>query len=77
MTTTIKVSDSLRDRLKIQAAGEGRTLGAHLERLADAEDRRRRLAAVKDAVAHTSAADSASYADETAEWEQLDLPAAQ
>lgn len=76
MTTTIKVSDDLRDRLKIQAARDGLTLGAHLERLADAEDRRRRLAAVRDAVARTSAADAASYADETAEWERLDLSSA-
>lgn len=76
MTTTIKVSDDLRDRLKTQAARDGLTLGAHLERLADAEDRRRRLAAVKDAVARTSPADARSYAEETAEWERLDHPAA-
>lgn len=37
MTTTIKVSDSLRDRLKEQASRDGLTLGAHLARLADAE----------------------------------------
>ncbi|PCE16235.1 hypothetical protein AUC47_09865 [Microbacterium sp. SZ1] len=76
MTTTIKVSDDLRDRLKTQAARDGLTLGAHLERLADAEDRRRRLAAVKDALARTSPADAKSYAAETAEWERLDRPAA-
>ena len=39
MTTTIKVSDDLRDRLKEQAARDGLTLGAHLARLADAEVR--------------------------------------
>src|SRR3546814_17147013 len=40
MTTTIKVSDELRDRLKEQAARDRLTLGSHLAHLADAEDRR-------------------------------------
>ena len=44
MTTTIKVDDALRDRLKAQAARHGLTLGGHLAVLADAEDRRERLA---------------------------------
>ena len=43
MTTTIKVSGELRDRLKTQAARDGLTLGAHLAHLADADDRRHRL----------------------------------
>ena len=76
MTTTIKVSDDLRDRLKDQAARDGLTLGAHLERLADAEDRRRRLESVKEAIARTSASGLEEYAAEVAEWESTDLPAA-
>jgi hypothetical protein len=75
MTTTIKVTDELRDRLKAQAGRDGLTLGAHLERLADAEDRRRRLESLKAAVARTSDADAESYAAETAEWERAELSA--
>lgn len=70
MTTTIKVSDSLRDRLKEQASRDGLTLGAHLARLAEAEDRRWRLRSLQLAVARTSPADAESYAAETAEWDR-------
>lgn len=80
MTTTIKVSDELRDRLKAQAGRDGLTLGAHLERLADAEDRRRRrrrrLESVKAAIAQTPDADAESHSVETAEWEHTELSAA-
>src|SRR6478609_5761402 len=64
MTTTIKVSDDLRDRLKEQAARDGLTLGAHLAHLADAEDRRRRLQSLKHAIERTAAADKQSHAAE-------------
>ncbi|MFJ4223439.1 hypothetical protein [Microbacterium sp. NPDC089695] len=74
MTTMIKVSDDLRDRLKEQAARDGLTLGAHLARLADAEDRRRRLESVREAVARTSPSGLEEYAAEAAEWERLELP---
>lgn len=70
MTTTIKVSDELRDRLKEQAGRDGITLGAHLARLADAEDRRVRLASLRKAIANTSPEDLDSYAAETAAWER-------
>ena len=73
MTTTIKVSDELRDRLKAQAARGGLTLGSHLSRLADAEDRRRRLVDVKVAITASSAADAASHATEAEEWERAEL----
>jgi len=73
MTTTIKVSDELRDRLKAQAALDGVTLGAHLARLADAEDRRLRLRELKIAVARTTSADFRSHAAESAEWERAEL----
>ncbi|CAN5564068.1 hypothetical protein BH10ACT5_BH10ACT5_05320 [soil metagenome] len=73
MTTTIKVSDELRDRLKEQAARDGLTLGAHLANLADAEDRRRRLDLLKSALDASSSADAGSYVAETADWERTEL----
>lgn len=73
MTTTIKVSDDLRDRLKAQAAQEGLTLGAHLARLAAGEDRRLRLARLREAVAATPSNVAASYEDEADLWERAEL----
>lgn len=73
MTTTIKVSDELRDRLKEQAARDGLTLGAHLTHLADAEDRRRRLDRLKSAIDASSSVDAGSYAAETDDWERTEL----
>ena len=73
MTTTIKVSHRLRDRLKVQAARDGLTLGAHLARLAEADDRAHRLSDLKAAIADTSAKDTALYAAESAEWERTEL----
>lgn len=73
MTTTIKVSDELRDRLKRQAAQDGLTLGAHLARLADAEDRRVRLHLLKGAIADTPPSATSSYDTESAEWERTEL----
>jgi len=49
--TTIKVDSAVRDRLKEQARARGRTLGEHLEALVEAESRRERLRAVRDAMA--------------------------
>ncbi|HVX07454.1 hypothetical protein [Humibacter sp.] len=73
MTTTIKVSDELRDRLKEQAARDGLTLGAHLARLADAEDRRKRLQSLKIAINATGTAKAVSHAAESSEWERAEL----
>ena len=73
MTTTIKVSDEFRDRLKEQAARGGLTLGAHLARLADAEDRRWRLSGLKAAIERNGAGDSQSHAAESADWERTEL----
>lgn len=73
MTTTIKVSDGLRDRLKVQAARDGLTLGAHLDRLADADDRIHRLRDLKFAIAQTPREDAAAHASETAGWERTEL----
>lgn len=73
MTTTIKVSEDLRDRLKAQAADGGLTLGAHLARLAAAEDRRLRLARLREAVAATPSHVAAGYEDEANLWERTEL----
>ena len=73
MTTTIKVSDELRDRLKAQASRAGLTIGAHLAVLADDADRRERLTSVKQAIAASSAADLASHEHESTSWERTEL----
>lgn len=73
MTTTIKVSNELRDRLKAQAERAGRTLGAHLSVLADEADRQERLARLKKAIVETSPEHAASYAAETQAWESAEL----
>jgi len=70
--TTIKVSTELRDRLKAQAAAEHLTLGEHLERLAELDDRRRRLEALGVAIRETPPELLQSYRDETAAWNHLD-----
>ncbi|HIY65709.1 MAG TPA: hypothetical protein H9830_05465 [Candidatus Agrococcus pullicola] len=46
-STTIKVTAELRDILKQQARGRGRTLNAHLQALADEESRRQRFDELK------------------------------
>ena len=73
MTTTIKVSDELRDRLKAQAARAGVTLGAHLSLLADLADREERLSAAKQAMAEAPADVVEDYVAETQEWEMIEL----
>lgn len=73
MTTTIKVSDELRDRLKEQAARDGLTLGAHLAHLADAEDRRWRLHMLKSAIDASTNNDARSHAAEAEDWERTEL----
>ncbi|QAY59547.1 DNA mismatch repair protein MutS [Microbacterium protaetiae] len=73
MTTTIKVSDELRDRLKTQASRTGRTLGAHLAVLADLADRQDRLTSMKQAIAATPASVLAEYRTESEQWETTEL----
>ncbi|WP_308492309.1 hypothetical protein [Microbacterium terrisoli] len=73
MTTTIKVSDELRDRLKAQASRAGLTLGAHLAVLADLADRADRLAAAKRAMAAAPADTVDDYRAETRQWESAEL----
>jgi predicted transcriptional regulator len=73
MTTTIKVSDELRDRLKEQASRDGLTLGAHLTHLADAEDRRWRLSRLREAIASSTSAELDDHAAEASAWERTEL----
>lgn len=73
MTTTIKVAEDLRDPLTQQAARDGLTLGAHLTRLADDEDRRWRLQILAPAVAASSSANVKSHAAESEDSERTEL----
>ena len=73
MTTTIKVSDELRDRLQVQAARDDLTLGAHLARIAEPDDRAHRLSDLETAIAHTSGTSAALCAAEAGEWERTEL----
>jgi hypothetical protein len=72
MTTTIKVSNVVRDRLKGQAGQAGRTLGQHLEYLAGFGEREARMTTLRAAVQATSAEDIASYRDETSAWSRIE-----
>jgi hypothetical protein len=72
MTTTIKVSNEVRDRLKAQASRANRTLGRHLEHLADLGEREARMDALRGAVRSTSAEDLDSWREETRSWERIE-----
>lgn len=67
--TTIKVTRELRDLLKKQAESERRTLGEHLEHLADLAEKQNRLRRLRAEVDATSPEDMASYREETQWWE--------
>jgi hypothetical protein len=71
MTTTIKVSNAVRDRLKDQAALAHRTLGQHLEYLASLGEREARMASLREAVKATSPDHLASYREETRAWDGI------
>jgi predicted transcriptional regulator len=72
MTTTIKVSSEVRDRLKGQAALARRTLGQHLEYLAGLGERDARMAGLSAAMRATSPGDLASYREETRAWDRIE-----
>ena len=72
MTTTIKVSNDVSDRLKAQAALSRRTLGQHLEHLAGLGDREARMTSLRAAMRATSPGDLSSYRDETAAWNRIE-----
>lgn len=73
MTSTIKVSNTLRDHLKVQAARNRLTLSAHPAHLAEADDRAHRLGDLTTAIAGTSGKNAEFYSAETAEWERTEL----
>jgi hypothetical protein len=72
MTTTIKVSNEVRDRLKGQAALAHRTLGQHLEHLAGLGEREARMAALRAAMRSTAAEDLASWREEASAWSRIE-----
>jgi hypothetical protein len=63
MSTTIKVSNEVRDRLKAQAALAHTTLGRHLEHLAGLGEREARMTALRAAMRPTSPEDLAPGRD--------------
>lgn len=72
MTTTVKISTELRDRLKQQAAAAHRTLGEQVEYLVSLSERQQRFADLKNEIAQTPADLMQSYRDEVAQWETVD-----
>ena len=72
MTTTIKVSNEVRDRLKGQAALAHRTLGQQLEYLASLGERDARMSALSAALKATSREDLESYREETRAWDRIE-----
>jgi antitoxin MazE7 len=72
MTTTIKVSNDVRDQLKGQAALAHRTLGQHLAYLARLGEREARMASLRAAVNATSSEELVSYREETRAWDRID-----
>jgi hypothetical protein len=73
--TTIKVSSTLRDRLKVQAAAANATLGEYLEQLADEADHRDWRQRLRAQIASTPPEVMAAYERETREWLEADLGA--
>jgi hypothetical protein len=71
-TTTIKVSNEVRDRLKVQASLAHRTLGQHLEYLASLGEREARMTSLRAAVTATSSENLASYREETRAWDRIE-----
>jgi hypothetical protein len=72
MTTTIKVSTEVRDRLKAQAQRAHRTLGEHLLVLADLGDRQQRFDALREAIAATPPEVLEEYQAEVRTWDLVD-----
>ncbi|MBS1861552.1 MAG: toxin-antitoxin system protein [Actinobacteria bacterium] len=72
MITTIKVSSEVRDRLKGQAALAHRTLGQHLEYLANLGEREVRMAALGAAIRATPPEDLASWREEAGAWNRTE-----
>lgn len=67
--TTIKVESEVRDRLKAQAEGHGRTLGEHLDALAEREAREQRFAGLRADIHATDPALLLEFEREVADWD--------
>ncbi|MEZ5080399.1 MAG: antitoxin [Thermoleophilia bacterium] len=72
MATTIRVSETTRDRLRGQAAERSMSIGEYLTWLADEQARRDRFAALRRAIRATSPDERTSYERETEAWERRD-----
>ena len=71
MTTTIKVSNEVRDQLKRQAALAHLTLGQHLAYLASLGEREARMVSLRAALNATSPEQLASYREELRAWDRI------
>lgn len=71
MTTTIKVSAVVRDRLNIEARRRGLTAGSFVEVLLEAWAREQRFAAIRQSMAQTSPDLVESYRAEAAALDSL------
>jgi phage I-like protein len=69
--TTIKVTQELRDRLKLQAKASGRTLGDQLAFLVKLGERQSHFEALSAAIAATPPELLASYEEETEYWDRV------
>ncbi len=68
-TTTIKVSQELRDRLRAEAAKDRSTLGALLESMLEERARAQRFEDLRGAIAATPAPDMTSWTHESEAWD--------
>lgn len=73
--TTIKVSKGLRDRISARAAEQHQTVQLFMENVLDDHDRRRRLAAVAEAIASADERTLDEWRAETDLWEAADVDA--
>lgn len=64
---TIKVSSELRDQLRSQAHAHGRTLGEHLQALADDEARSQRFRELREAMMQRPS--DADYHADVTDWQ--------
>ncbi|MDO5627972.1 MAG: hypothetical protein Q4G43_06585 [Mobilicoccus sp.] len=67
MTTTIKLDERIRDRLKAQAADHGRTMSQHVESLLDEQERRDRYASLRRQMGRRPP--DAAYLEDVADWQ--------
>ena len=68
--TTIKVAKSVRTRISAAARSRNESANEFIAQLLADWERRERMAAVRDAMSASSAADVATYQDEVTQWDQ-------